>query len=133
MEAKLRKIVDFYERELHAYPFPNPAKVTYLLNDKVLCQYEVNYFFQEDLKTVQEYAQDLKADKDEKKGLLEWYLTGNSILTNPNFLCDDRGTMDYLNGIRVPPDVVWTPPHHKPEAGFAGDADCDDEEDCLPF
>ena len=128
MEAKLKKIVDFYEDELRGYPFPNLAKVTYLLNDKVLCQYEVNYFFEEDLKTVQEYAQDLKANKDEEKDLLNWYLTGNSIFTNPDDLCDDRGPMDYLNGIRISPEVFLEQPHNWQGMDFT-----EDDEDCLPF
>lgn len=135
MEAKIRKIVDFFDSELHCYPFPNSAKVTYLLNSKVLCQFDVEYFFEEDLKTVQEYAADLNASDKEKRDLLKWYLTGHTILSNPIDLCDERGLpMDFLSGVRTAEDLYIQEQEQYDRQARKDMMDySDDMEDLLPF
>lgn len=70
---------------------------------------------QNDLKQLEEYLRNeaneylLNADvtPDERREVLEWVKSGNSVYSNPWYLYDESGhSMDYITAMRTVPDLA---------------------------
>ena len=70
---------------------------------------------QNDLKQLEEYLRNeadeylLDADvtPDERREVLEWVKSGNSVYSNPWYLYDESGhSMDYITAMRTVPDLA---------------------------
>ena len=68
-----------------------------------------------DLKQLDEYLRreacecllDMDVTPDERREVLEWVKSGNSVYNNPWYLCDEGGhPMDYITAMRTVPDLA---------------------------
>ena len=99
----LTKTIQFYhDGNSFGYSSNNPAIVTYYYGTRVLCSFDVYYEFVQPLNEVEKLAKLSVVDQEEKEQLMDYWLMGGDIYSNPEDIRDfTNKPYDYINYLRT--------------------------------